>query len=217
MQTIKVAIVEDRPDLRKSLTTLLKECSELSFVGAYATAKEALELIPEIKPDVVLMDLHLAGLNGIECTRQLKEMYPKLQVLMLTVEENDDDLVFSALGAGASGYLVKRHSMDKVLESIKAICRGEVPISPSIARKILITFRELPEAVKGLEKLTESEKKILSMIAQGFRNKEIAETLDVKVTTIESHLRNIYQKLSVKSRTQAALKFKGLFWRAKDK
>jgi DNA-binding NarL/FixJ family response regulator len=210
MQRIKVAIVEDRPDLRKSLTTLLSFCEELSFAGAFASAREALDKIPAIKPDVVLMDLHLVGMDGIECTRRLKALLPDTNILMLTVEENDDDLILRAIRAGASGYLVKRQAMSKLIDSILALHRGEVPISPNIARKILAAVREEDSGqCDDVETLTRQETKILRLVAEGWRNKEIGQELSVKTSTVDSHLRNIYQKLSVTSRTEAALKFKG--------
>jgi DNA-binding NarL/FixJ family response regulator len=210
MEPVKVSIVEDRPDLRKSLTTLLSFCEELSFAGAFASAREALDGIPNIKPDVVLMDLHLVGMDGIECTRRLKTLLPDTKILMLTVEENDDDLILRAIRAGASGYLVKRQAMSKLIDSTLELHRGEVPISPNIARKILAAVRkEDSEQCDGVETLTRQEVKILRLVAEGWRNKEIGRDLSIKTSTVESHLRNIYEKLSVTSRTEAALKFKG--------
>jgi DNA-binding NarL/FixJ family response regulator len=206
---VSVAIVEDQADLRKSLTTLIQHCSELQFVQACSTAEEAIKKIPALKPNVVLMDLHLSKTNGIECTRQLKAIVPEMHILMLTNEENDDDLVFRALRAGASGYLVKRLSMEKVLESIKSVHRGEVPISANIARKILATFREIPRAFDGVEKLTKREEEVLVLVSKGLKNKEIATKLDTESCTIETHLRNIFQKMSVHSRTEAVTKFMG--------
>jgi DNA-binding NarL/FixJ family response regulator len=217
MQRVKVAIVEDRPDLRKSLTTLLSFCEELSFAGAFASAREALDGIPNIKPDVVLMDLYLVGMDGIECTRRLKTLLPDTKILMLTVEENDDDLILRAIRAGASGYLVKRQAMSKLIDSTLELHRGEVPISPNIARKILAAVRNNSEPCDNVETLTAQETKILRLVAQGRRNKEIGEYLSVKTSTVDSHLRNIYKKLSVTSRTEAALKFKGWSGRKEPK
>jgi len=208
---IKVAIVEDDKGIRQSLEWLLESSSEFSCVGACGSAEEAWQVLPKAKPEVVLMDINLPARSGIECTVRLKELLPSVQVIMITVYD-DSEKVFNALRAGASGYILKRAAPEKILQAIREVHAGGVPMSGEIARKVLGAFREppAPSAPSEEQNLSRREQEILELLAQGCSNKDIAVKLSISVETVTWHLRHIYSKLHVRSRTQAALKFLSL-------
>ena len=205
---IAVAIVEDDAGIRRSLEWLVKSSSEFSCVASCQSAEEALRLLPKAAPQVVLMDINLPNRSGIECTAALKELLPAVQVVMITVY-GDAEKVFNALRAGASGYILKRTPPERILQAILEVHAGGVPMSSEIARKVLGAFREPTTAPTEEQNLSRREQEVLELLSQGCANKEIADKLSISIETVTWHLRHIYSKLHVRSRTQAALKFLG--------
>ena len=205
---ISVAIVEDNSGIRRSLELLLNESPGFRCACACGSAEEALRLLPRATPDVVLMDIHLPNLSGIECTARLKELLPRVQVIMITVYA-DVEKVFSALRAGASGYLLKRSAPEKILEAITEVSAGGAPMTSEIARKVVEAFKAPRPTARVEDELTRREQEILELLSQGFANKEIAQNLNISFDTVRWHLKQIYDKLHVRSRTEAVAKFLG--------
>jgi DNA-binding NarL/FixJ family response regulator len=203
---ITVAIVEDNDKIREGLSALINGSQAFSCVATYANAEDALIFLPNKKPDVVLMDIGLPKMSGIECVEELRERAPGIQVMMLTVYE-DDERIFKSLVAGASGYILKNTMPAELFEAIKEIHNGGSPMSNLIARKVVQTFQQMGRSSKELENLSEREKEILSYVAKGYHDKEVADKFFISSETVRKHLRNIYQKLHVRSRTEAVLKF----------
>lgn len=205
---IKVAIVEDNRGTRESLFALLKRSPRLHCTGSFATAELALEMIPRNPPppDVVLMDINLPGMNGIECVAKLKELLPQVQILMLTTYE-EGDLIFNSLRAGASGYLLKNMKPGELVEAIEQVHAGGSPMSMHIARKVVGHFKQIKKPASDVDKLSKRELEILTLLAQGFLYKEIADQLTISMSTVRAHLHSVYEKLHVQSRTQAVVKF----------
>ncbi|HEY3761082.1 MAG TPA: response regulator transcription factor [Verrucomicrobiae bacterium] len=203
---ITVAIVEDDAGIRDGLEWLVKSAPEFSCVAACKNAEEAMRLLPKAAPQVILMDINLPDRSGIECTAQIKELLPSTQVVIITVYD-DDEKVFNALRAGASGYVLKRTPPKKILQAIREVHAGGVPMSSEIARKLLGVFREPAPAPAPEQNLSPREQEVLELLSQGCSNKEIAEKLSLSIETVTWHLKHIYSKLHVRSRTQAALKF----------
>ena len=204
---VKLAIVEDNKTTRESLKTIIDLSPGYRCVCVCQTAEEALSLIPRHQPDVVLMDIQLPKMSGVECVMRLKESMPQVQVIMVTVYQ-DPDRIFRALRAGASGYLLKRAAPDMVLNAIRDVQQGGVPMSAEIARKVIGYFQTQPVASNDIEKLSPRELEILNLIAPGYSNKEIADRLGISIESIRWHLKNIYHKLHVHSRTEAASKIR---------
>jgi DNA-binding NarL/FixJ family response regulator len=205
---ITVSIVEDDHATRDSLEALLKEAPGLQCVSTYATGEEALSGIPDENPDVVLADIRLPGISGIECVAKLKTRMPKLQVLMLTTYE-ERELIFNSLRAGASGYILKNAPRSELLQAVEQVHAGGAPMSMQIARKVVSHFQAIPDSSSDVEKLTQREHQILSLLAKGFLYKEIGDQLGISMGTVKVHVHTIYEKLHVQSRTQATLKFLG--------
>lgn len=203
---IKVSIVEDNDKIRNGLAMLINGSEGFRCISAFLNAEDALKKIPSEQPDVVLMDINLPGMSGIECVEKLKEILPELQIMMLTVYEENDQ-VFNSLMAGASGYILKRTPPAELLESIRELYEGGSPMSDQIARKVVEAFRKLGKSSKETDNLSEREIEILSFLAKGYQDKEIAEKFFLSVQTVRTHLRNIYKKLHVRSRTEAVLKY----------
>jgi DNA-binding NarL/FixJ family response regulator len=201
-----IGLVEDNPTVRAGLEELVSGLRGCRCVGSFGSAEEALRKLPALKPELVLMDIHLPGLSGIECTARLKELLPDVQVLILTVYE-DEAKIFQALKAGASGYILKRTGKKEIVEAINDVRQGGAPMTSAIARKVVESFRESPP--KEESNLTRRETDILECLARGFSNKEIAEQLSLSVETVSWHLKQIYEKLHVHGRTGAAVKFLG--------
>ena len=201
----RVSIVEDDKRIRTSLTLLIESAPGFRCLGAYATGEEALRLIPANPPEVVLMDINLPRMSGVECVRRLKMALPGIQVIMLTVY-NDEDLIFQALEAGASGYLLKGLSSDKIVEAIEEVKRGGAPLSSYIARKVVQSFLKARPLLRHTENLSQRERQVLDYAAKGYINKEIADALSISLETVRSHLKSIYEKLHVRSRTEAVVK-----------
>ena len=209
-KTISVAIVEDDAGIRQSLEWLLKSSPGVRWVGSAGTVAEALKIIPPTPPDVVLMDINLPDRSGIECAALIKEQLPAVQIVMITVYD-DAEKVFAALRMGASGYILKRASPERILQAIQEVQAGGVPMSSEIAHKVLGVFREpAPAAPKEEIDLSRREQEILELLAEGCSNKEISDKLSIGIETVTWHLKHIYSKLHVRSRTQAALKYLNL-------
>jgi DNA-binding NarL/FixJ family response regulator len=204
--TINVAIVEDIDDIREGLAALINGSEKFRCEAAYANAEAALEQLPELEPDVVLMDIGLPGMSGIECIQRLKAQYPQMQIMMLTIYE-DDEKIFDSLKAGASGYILKKTPPAKLLESIQDLHNGGSPMSSQIARKVVQAFQQNHQPVPPAERLSKREQEILAYLAKGHLYKEIAVALHISVETVRTHLRNIYDKLHVRTRTEAVVKY----------
>jgi len=197
-------IVEDQETVREGLRILIGGSEGFECVSACRTAEEALERMGKDLPDVVLMDINLPGMRGTECVGHIKRNWPEIQVMMLTVFENTDD-IFASLEAGATGYLLKKTPPARLLEAIFGLMNGESPMSGEIARKVVTAFaKPLPRHINP-ENLTRREEEILSFLMKGYLYKEIAEKLFISIDTVRSHIRKIYQKLQVRSRTEAVI------------
>jgi DNA-binding NarL/FixJ family response regulator len=204
---ITVCIVEDDRDTRANLVDLLSGDSRLRCLNTYSTGEAALRGIPLEKPDVALVDIKLPGMSGIECVGELKELLPKLQVLMLTTYE-ERELIFKSLRAGASGYLLKNMPPAELVQAVAQVHAGGAPMSMQIARKVVNHFHKIQKkAGHDMEDLTPREQEILRLLAQGYLYKEIADRLSISPGTVKVHLHAIYEKLHVQSRTEATAKF----------
>ena len=206
-EPITVVIVEDNEGIRSMLTKVIKKAPSLRFLKSYPNAEEALAGLPELKPDVIVMDIQLPGASGIECTRAVREILPGTQIVVFTVF-GDSDQVLDALKAGASGYLLKRSSPEEIVEAIEQVHHGGAPMSAGIARKVVDSFREPPKSRNmETESLSPREAEVLGWLAKGYVAKEIAEQIDISFFTVRFHIRQIYKKLHVRSRTEALLKY----------
>lgn len=204
--SIRVAIVEDNDKIRDGLVVLIDGSNGFQIVAAYRNGEDALHHLPAARPDVVLMDIHLPKMSGIECVEKLKEKSPALQIMMLTMYE-DDEQVFKSIVAGATGYMLKRTPPTELLGAIQELHDGGSPMSDQIARKVVKAFQQMGKSSKETENCTDREMEILSYLAKGYNDKEIAEQFFLSIKTVRTHLRNIYQKLHVRSRTEAVLKY----------
>jgi DNA-binding NarL/FixJ family response regulator len=202
---ISVSIVDDEKELRQSITTFVNGSPGFKCVSAYGSAEAALKGLPADQPEVVLMDINLGGMSGIECVEKLKAGTPGLQVLMLTVYE-DTDQIFKALAAGASGYLLKRSSPTKLLQAIREVHAGGSPMTSSIARKVVASFQKSKPTAEKQTHLSPREEMVLNCLAKGYTYKQIADELSISIDTIRTYLRRIYEKLHVQSRTEAVAK-----------
>ena len=203
---ITVSIVEDNDQLRGTLARVLDRSDGFKCSSTYPSAEEALKGLPKTTPDVVLMDINLPGINGVECVRQLKALLPKTQVIMLTVYE-DTDNIFNALAVGAAGYLLKRTKTEELLEAIREVNRGGSPMTTHIARKVTQSFQKFTPSPQPTENLSQREQEVLDCLSQGFLYKEIAEKLGISYETVHTYIRRIYEKLQVRTRTEAVAKF----------
>ncbi len=203
---IKVSIVEDSEQVRGTLARLIDREEGFRCIGQHSNAEAALEALPKEGPDVVLMDINLPGMNGVECVRKLKQIIPQTQVMMLTVYE-DTDNIFNALAAGASGYLLKRTSKAELMAAIREVHQGGSPMTTHIARKVVQSFQKAPPSSQPAENLSGREQEVLDCLAKGFLYKEIAEKLGISYETVHTYIRRIYEKLQVRTRTEAVAKF----------
>lgn len=203
---ITVSIVEDNEQLRGTLSRVISRAAGFECVSHYGSAEDALKALPQDRPNVVLMDINLPGMNGVECVRQLKPLLPDTLVIMLTVYE-DTDNIFNALAAGASGYLLKRTKSAELLDAIKEGVRGGSPMTTHIARKVVQSFQKAGASTQATENLSQREQEVLDCLAQGFLYKEIAEKLGISYETVHTYIRRIYEKLQVRTRTEAVAKF----------
>jgi len=200
---IAVSIVEDDPWLRKDLAREISAAAGFRCLGSHASAEEALKKLPDEKPDVVIMDINLPGLNGIECVRRLKLVAPEMCILMLTVYE-ESDLIFAALRAGASGYLLKRSQSAELLEAIADAHQGGSPMTSSVARQVVQFFAQPPARQPETEGLSTREQEILNLLVKGHSYKAIGDQLSVSVNTVRMFIRRIYRKMHIHSRSEAA-------------
>ena len=206
--TIAISIVEDQRDMRESLVEWLNNAPGLRCVGAHASAEEALRDIPGEQPDVVLMDINLTGMNGIQCVGRLNQMLPRIQVLMLTTYD-ESDLIFDSLRSGANGYLLKNMPRAELVAAVEQVHAGGAPMSFKIARKVIDHFHKTPKTASELDQLTVREHDILKLLAKGYMYKEIADHLGISMSTVRTHISAVYEKLHVQSRTEAAMKLVG--------
>lgn len=204
----QIAIVEDNAALGNGLRKVLESAEDFKCIGVWTSAEEALKKVDAFRPDVVLMDINLPGMSGIEATAQIKHYLPEIQVIMVTVYR-DHDQIFAALKAGASGYLLKRSTPEELRQAIRDVRSGGAPMSAEIARRVVDAFHQ-PMKSPGADavKLSKRETEILELLTTGLANKEIAHRLEISVETVRVHLRRIYEKLHVHSRTEAAMKFR---------
>ena len=203
--SISVSIVEDDSGVRSTLAKLINGSPGYRCVSQHGSAESALEEIPKLRPDVALMDINLPGLNGVECVRRLKPLLPGTQVIMLTVYQNTEH-IFNALAAGATGYMLKQTPPAELLVAIREVNDGGSPMSSHIARKIVQSFQHSAPASREMETLSQREAEVLDLLAKGFLYKEIAEAMKVTYATVHTHIRHIYEKLHVRSRTEAVAK-----------
>jgi DNA-binding NarL/FixJ family response regulator len=203
---IRVAIVEDNQTVRENLALLIGQAPGYSCVGTCVSAEEAWQQLPGIGPDVVLMDIHLPGRSGITCVARLRSLLPDAQVIMLTIEE-DSETVFDSMKAGATGYLVKHVSPEEILNAIGEVHRGGAPMSSQIARKVVTAFRQPAASGSPDVPLSAREEEVLRLLAKGHRSKEIADELGIGIGTVNTYVRNIYEKLHVRSRAEAVARF----------
>jgi len=201
-----VSIVEDDQKTREALVTLLAGCDRVRYLNAYPTGEEAVRRIPAEKPDVVLVDINLPGISGIECVARLSAQLPDLRILILTTYD-ERDLIFEALRAGADGYLLKKSGYDELVDAIEELNAGGAPMSMPVARQIVQHFRRIRSAALEIEKLSEREEETLALLAKGYLYKEIADKMNISVSTVRCYLQRIYEKLHVRSRTEAVAKY----------
>lgn len=204
---ITVSIVEDNEQLRGTLARMISRAEGFECLGQYPSAEAGLAGIPAEKPNVVLMDINLPGMNGVECVRKLKEILPTTQVVMLTAYE-DTENIFNSLAAGAAGYLLKRSKSAEILDALRDVQNGGSPMSTHIARKVVQSFQARPTAAPAepTEELSPREQEVLDLLSQGFMYKEISDKLGISFETVRTYIRRIYEKLHVRTRTEAVAK-----------
>jgi DNA-binding NarL/FixJ family response regulator len=206
---IAVSIVEDNEQLRSTLARMIARAEGFQCAGQHGSAEAALEAIPRENPNVVLMDINLPGMNGVECVRKLKQLLPQTQVVMLTAYE-DTENIFNSLAAGASGYLLKRSKSAEILEALRDVQNGGSPMTTHIARKVVQSFQASATAAttstQATEDLSPREHEVLDLLSQGFMYKEIADKLSISFETVRTYIRRIYEKLHVRTRTEAVAK-----------
>ena len=203
---IKVAIVDDDEGIRSSLSLLIKREPGFKLLGQYANGETAVMEIPQLLPDVVLMEINLPGMKGYEWVRQLKAAHPTVQFLILTVYEDSESL-FNSLRAGASGYLLKRTAEARLLEAIRDVYDGGSPMTPQLARRVVQFFSRPADESPPLARLTPAEREFLDLLANGYAYKEIADRKKISIDTVRSYVRTVYEKLHVHSRTEAVVKY----------
>lgn len=197
-----VCIVEDKNDLREGMSMMVQLSPGYTLAGSYANAEEALEQIPLVSPDAVLMDINLPGASGIDCVNVLKSKFPDMLFLMCTAYE-DTDKIFASLKAGASGYILKTEGPSKIMEALNEMLNGGSPMSSQIARKVVASFNESQSSNKVLQNLTDKESQVLAYLAKGMLNKEVAHNMSISPATVRTHIQNIYGKLHVNTRVEA--------------
>ncbi len=206
--SISISIVEDLVEVREGLKQFISLNSEFNVLGSFRTAEEAIREIPALKSNIVIMDINLPGMNGIECIRQIKAKTPGTQFMMFTVYENDEK-VFDALKAGASGYLLKNTGLVQLIVALKELHEGGSPMSSNIARKLVSIFHTQGKARHQIEPLSPRENEVLQLLSDGLLYKEIAEQLSISIATVRQHIHRIYEKLHVQNRTEALNKVYG--------
>ncbi|MEI9963184.1 MAG: response regulator transcription factor [Limisphaerales bacterium] len=207
--SISVAIVEDDDGLRSSISGMIERAADCCCVGAFSNAEEALIAIPQLRPTVVLMDINLPGMDGVECVRRMVQLDCGAQILMLTVHE-DTDFIFESLSAGAAGYLLKPVRTAELLAAVKNVYAGGAPMTSSIARKVVQSFKQVRPVNGRTDDLSPREQEILNYLAKGYSYKETAEQMGISYSTVHTHIEHIYHKLHVRSRAQAVAKYLGV-------
>ncbi|MDH7462374.1 response regulator transcription factor [Chitinophagaceae bacterium 26-R-25] len=215
-RNISVCIVDDTNDIRLALEEIINMADGYDLIGSFSNGEEALEKLPDLKPEVVLMDINLGGMTGIECVKRLKPLNPDMLFMMCTVYE-EDDKIFEALSAGANGYILKKTAPGKLLEAIKELKEGGAPMSSLIARKVVAAFQNKPAAIATtaegsddlIDALSNREKEILKFLSKGMLYKEIGVQLGISHETVRKHVYHIYEKLHVNSRIEAVNKYYG--------
>lgn len=197
-----ICIVEDKDELREALSLMIEFSEQYILGGSFANAEIAQEEIPLLLPDAVLMDINLPGMGGIECVRMLKDKFPKMLFLMCTSFE-DNDKIFNSLKAGASGYILKSEGPAKIMAALTEMLNGGSPMSSSIARKVVASFKSIDNDKSQILMLTEREKEVLEALSKGMMNKEVAHYLQISQGTVRKHVQNIYEKLQVNTRVEA--------------
>lgn len=197
-----VCIVEDKKDLREAMGMMIQYSKNYVLGGSYPNAELAMKHIPEVEPDVVLMDINLPGASGISCVNSLKSLFPEMLFMMCTAYE-DNDKIFDSLKAGASGYILKTEGPQKIIEALDDVVNGGSPMSSSIARKVVASFNNLGGDNAIIEALTDREKEVLEHLAKGLIGKEVADAMDISWGTVRKHVQNIYKKLQVNTRVEA--------------
>jgi DNA-binding NarL/FixJ family response regulator len=200
--SISINIVEDLVEVREGLRQFISLNSEFNVTGSFRTAEEAILEIPRLKPNIVIMDINLPGINGIECIRQVREKTPETQFMMFTVYENDEK-VFEALKAGASGYMLKNTGLVQLIVALKELHEGGSPMSSNIARKLVSVFHQQEKTRSQVETLSPRENEVLVLLSDGLLYKEIADQLSISIATVRQHIHKIYDKLHVENRTEA--------------
>ncbi len=203
---MRVALVEDQREIRDNWKRLLESFADFECVCTCSSAEEALRVLPQVQPSVVLMDIYLPRMSGIECTARLKTLLPKTQIVILTAVD-DDELVFLALEAGADGYLLKRTKPADLRTALLDVFTGGAPMSSEIARRVVESFRRRAKARDEASNLSPREEHVLELLSKGYSNKEIAEQLELSIDTVRSHLKHIYDKMHVRSRTEAVARY----------
>ena len=204
--SVQISIVEDNEQLRATLARMIDREEDFQCLSHFPSAEAAIEALPKQKPNVVLMDINLPGINGVECVRRLKQLIPDTQVVMLTAYE-DTENIFNALAAGASGYLLKRAPRAEILDAVREVLRGGSPMTTHIARKVVQSFQKSGVSQQPTENLSAREQEVLDFLSQGFLYKEIAEKMGISYETVHTYIRRIYEKLQVRTRTEAVAKF----------
>jgi len=205
---LTVGVVEDDARIRWSLSEIIDQEDDLECVGTFASAEEALTHLPKLKPHVVLMDVNLPGMTGIDCVRRLVPKCPGVQVIMLTVRE-DSDIIFDSLAAGASGYLLKPPSAEQLVAAVRDVFAGGAPMTTSIARKVVQSFNRTSPSATEAEKLSPREIEVLELLVKGLAYKEVSAELNISYSTVQRHIESIYRKLHVHSRSHAVAKYLG--------
>ena len=203
---LRVALVEDKPEMRESWSRLIQSFPDFDCVCVCPSGEDAVRMIPAARVDVILMDIFLPRMSGIECTARLKEMLPQARIVILTGFE-DDELVFMALEAGADGYLLKRIKPADLRAALLDVLSGGAPMTSEIARRVVESFRQRSRQRGETVQLTAREEEVLVLLSKGYSNKEIADKLSLSVDTVRSHLKHIYEKMHVRSRTEAVVRF----------
>lgn len=204
--SIKVAIVEDEAAVRDSLVGILRRSPGCECIGDFNSGEAAVKDIPKLQPAVVLMDINLPGMDGVECVRQLSSLLPETYFLMLTVHE-DPDSIFNSLAAGASGYLLKPVRAAELLAAVKDVFAGGAPMTSNIARKVVQSFKRAKPATPATESLSPREAEVLDYLVKGFSYKEVAEAMSISYSTVHTHIERVYKKLHVQSRAQAVARY----------
>ena len=205
---ISISVVEDMDEVRKKVKRIIDESEEFICLSTYSNAEKALEELPDLKPDIVLMDINLPGMSGIECIKEIKKKCPQIQFMMFTIYENSEQ-VYEALAAGATGYLLKKTAPEEILDALKELYEGGAPMSTQIARKVVSFFQKETKNNPADSELSKREKQVLELLSKGFLYKEISDQLFISTGTVRQHIHKIYEKLHVQNRTEAINKFYG--------